>query len=97
MSSLEDLVEFLVLDDLVRDFPALRTRLMELPQARYPVPGVSNIEANRAYRLEHQFVITGEARQRDRAIDGPELGRVAQSVMEEAAPATCQFLVLPRD
>lgn len=92
-SWVESFIEFLVLDDLIRDHPELGRRLAQLPQRTFRIRGLGNLEEARQFRLHRLFRLTGEERQRDRAASPIELGRVEEGVLEPAASTLCDFLI----
>ncbi len=92
-SSLEDFIEFLVLDDLIKDFPELAETFAAREGGGFGARPGSTVEEDRRERMQRLFRITGELRQRDRQVSQLELGRVEAAVLNRAEGDVCRVLM----
>ncbi len=91
-SHLYEMVRFLVLDDLVRDYPQLKTILQTMPENSDFGDGLGSMEASRQHKLLYAYKLRGEARQTARMTrDLGHIFRVDQGVIDPVTPKLCNY------
>ena len=91
-SHLYEFTRFLVLNDLIRDYPQLKSMLEQMPENNTFGDGLSSMEASRKYKLHYAYRLRGEKRQ-DARIDKyiNNIFRVDQGVIGPVTPKLCNF------